>query len=147
MKFIISEKPVRQFSYVIVKVSVNVLAEILAMADGTRTAPYWMHRIKCAKDPAGNDFQLHMFKSGAKLTWSEITQSFGIYGYADGGNDIHAAMSELRALEALRSAKKHFRAMTEFNQTYKVLEGEKCYPYLKVSFDNVVYPANKAYAQ
>ena len=88
-----------------------------------------------------------MFKSGAKLTWSELSQSFGIYGYADGGNDIHAAMSELRALEALRSAKKHFLAMAELNQSYTVRENKKCYPYLKISFENAVYPSSTLSSQ
>jgi len=138
MKFIISDKLIRQYSYVIVKVSSPVLAQILSCGDLHTSQDSWLDRIKGSKSGC-SDSLLWLFKSGAKLSWSSIANGFGIYGYADGGGDIYSAMEELKVLDSLRLAKNHYRKLAELNQTYRVIEGEKIYPCLSVSLANVDY--------
>ena len=130
---------IRQYGTVRVVVGVKTMLGIVIQHDTTHGLS-----IESLKEALKTSGEFFMFRSGAKLC-SVDGKKFYIKGYASDGADISAAMAELRMLDALREAKRHCNRMMVLNQSYRVLDGKKRYPELRVDASTFTYPTKSGY--
>jgi hypothetical protein len=144
MKFIKPNTTLRQYDTVkVTNISPKRMAQCLACVDSIRSYHFWIAEIENVM--CNDTANIYMFRSGAKLNWSQYSGAFTIYGYSDGGDDIRAAIAELKCLDSLVKAKADFQKMVEFQHTYTVQNGAKMYPTLDVTFSrNTQYPQKQS---
>lgn len=106
MKVHLRGKP-RQFSYTEVTCADTIMIEMLNCVPDSLYV-FAMQDIKSKRGPYSYSNPIYSFLSGTKLLVGSIPNEYLIYGELQNGADVYAAIEELKMLDALRIAKKHF---------------------------------------
>lgn len=99
----------RQFSFTKVTCLDSLMAEMLNCAPDINGVVTVQHFVTLRETRSVNF--VYTFFSGAMLKAGDATNQFFIYSHMSDGSDAMAAIEELKMLDALRIARRHFLEM------------------------------------
>ncbi len=110
----------RSFSAIRIECSDKMMAETLAAGNRFphRKIESYLHSISEVRKGHASFFE-YCFESGAKLKIDMVKGGFYIYGYSQLSQDSVRAVSELKTMNHLRQAAKHYlEARPKYERTY-----------------------------